>query len=1295
MKTSYRERDYAFGEKMLHLRTEIGLTQAGLANKLGVSRRAVGEWEAGNSYPKAQYLKELIALGVKSRAFHAKHEVEEIRALWKAARQKVLLDERWLSSLLEHSCSPHVYLVPKAVEESMESQLVDEQGCRDSARFLSEDEPRQVPTVSGPRVHWGDALAIPTFYGREQEMAQLTQWIVQDRCRVVSVLGMGGIGKSALSVSTMYQLAVGTRRDADDRKGSSLRPLSACPCPFEVIIFHSLRDAPAFETLLNDCLQVLSPQSLGTVSANLEQRLSLLLSYLRTQRVLLVLDNLECLLQEGDVKGRFRPGFGGYGQLLRRVAETAHQSCLLLTSREKLADLRPLEGKSSPVRSLRLSGLDIAACKQLFAEKVVVGTEADQERLIDLYGGNPLALKVVAETVIDLFGGEIGAFLAEEALLFGGITDLLEEHFVRLSAPEHSVLCWLAIAREPVTLDELQALLVSPLPRSQVLEAVDSLCRRSLIESGKRAGIFTLQSVVLEYMTAFLIAEGSSEIKLRRLDRLIEHGLSQAKAPEYVRQAQERLLLSPLLANLQIPPRLRQAPPPRRADGAGQEPPPTLPVEEQLLSLLEGLRGLTDSAQGYGPANLMALLRLLRGHLRDLDLSRLSIRGAYLQGIQMHDASLCGALMRDTIFAEAINATWAVVISLDGKWWAAGSRQGKVRLWDEKSQTLHLAWQAHTDVVYTLAFSPDGRLLASGSLDDTVKLWEVESGTLLWMGRQNSFQSLAFSPDGSLLASCGLDTTVRLWETGSHGACPRGTNLQTLTHPGDVFAVAFSPDGCRLASGCADGQLRLWERQRTEPTTYVETLSVQTDGVASLTFSPDGKTLASTSTKYQTVKLWGVGNLRLLHTLSGHTDQSRCVAWSRDSRTVAYSSSDNAICVFDVERGCSQVALVGHTADVYGLAFTPDGKSLLSGSADGTQRVWDVQSGRCVRVIAGYAVSLCSLDWSPDGTQLVSGGSDELVTIWDLREGTPPRELRGHHWAVGGRVGWSPDGRFLASCGAYGGMCLWNPTSGVCVQMFDDPSVILSCIAWSPNGSLLAGGTYQRGMQVWDIAAHRLHWVGLPYGIWFLHVAWSPDGTRLVGAANDDSMYLWEGTDGTLLKKMQGEGKVMSLAWSPDGTWLASGGSEGLSVWDVHSGECVRTFERHPCVVYALVWSRCGDGACPRGDWLVSGGSDGILRWWDVLIGKCVNMRAAHQGTIHALRISPDGRRLASCGDDGAIMIWDLCSGEFAPPLLRTLRHDRPYERLNITGIRGLTEAEIASLRALGAIECDSFDPKP
>jgi transcriptional regulator with XRE-family HTH domain len=308
----YGERDYAFGQLMLTLRTNIGLTQAGLAELLGVSRRAVAEWEAGSSYPKAERLKVLIALGVRASAFAAGREAEEIRALWKAAHQKVLFDESWLAALLGRPRSALTLLLPVPLEGPQRGEEV------------STAEP-----PAGPRVDWGEALAVPTFYDREQEMATLTRWVARECCRVVSVLGLGGIGKSALVVTLMHQVAP----------------------HFEVVIWRSLRDAPSCEALLDDCLQVLASQPLREVPTSLERRLGLLLEHLREARALLVLDNLEALLEEGEGTGRMHAGYEDYGRLLRQVAQTEHQSCLLLTSREKPRDLVALEGSRTPARA--------------------------------------------------------------------------------------------------------------------------------------------------------------------------------------------------------------------------------------------------------------------------------------------------------------------------------------------------------------------------------------------------------------------------------------------------------------------------------------------------------------------------------------------------------------------------------------------------------------------------------------------------------------------------------------------------------------------------------------------------------------------------------------------------------------------------------------------------------------------------------------------------------------------------------------------------------------------------------
>ena len=1198
-RSSYGERDYAFGQMMLTLRTTIGLTQAGLAERLGVSRRAVAEWEAGSAYPKAEHLKAFLALCVRASAFPAGRETEEIRTLWRAAHQKILLDELWLHGL------------------------------------LGAPRPRLAP---GPRVDWGEALAVPTFYDREQEMATLTRWVARERRRVVSVLGLGGIGKSALVVTLMHQVAP----------------------HFEVVIWRSLRDAPSCEALLDDCLQVLASQPLREVPTSLERRLGLLLEHLREARALLVLDNLEALLEEGEGTGRMRAGYEDYGRLLRQVAQTEHQSCLLLTSREKPRDLAALEGSRTPVRSLRLEGLDAHASEQLLEERELVGNASGRERLAEAYGGNPLALKIVAQTIVELFNGEIAPFLEQSELIFGGVRELLDEQFARMSADEQTVLLWLAILREPVSIEELLAMLATPLSRARVMDAVVALRRRSLVERGQRRGSFTLQSVVLEYATERFISEIASEIEQGNLSRLIDHGLELATAKEYVRQTQQRLLVVPLLSHLRSVYRGRDE------------------VEQRLLALLARLRERADYAQGYGPANVLALLREQRGHLRGLDLSQFVIRGAYLQAVEMQDARLSGAVLQDTVFTETFDAIIAVATSPNGTFWAAGSRRGEVRVWEAAGQILHRVWQAHTDYIFALAFSPDGHVLATGSWDGAIKLWDIEQGALLWTSWfPDSIARLAFAPHGRTLASGGDDATIQLWDVHS------GTHLQTLTgHSGPVVALAWSPDGSLLASGGFDRQIRLWEMQEAQPETSVRMLAGHTAGVYGLAFAPDGRTLASGGWD-RTVKLWEVASGRCLQTLVGHTDRVQTVAWSPDGRTVASAGFDETIWLWDIERSSYRTTLHGHTSVVFGLAFTPDSRRLLSGSADGTLRLWDVASGQCVRIMQGYVAALYDVAWSPDGSQLASAGTDRQVTLWDVEGGTSPRGLHGHSWYIYG-VACSPDGRWLASSGYDNAVRVWDASTGAGVQILRDPDhvdTLFYGVAWSPDGTFLASGSFQRGVQVWEVATGTRRWVGRGQPTRIRRVAWSPDGARLASCGDDGSVCLWQTSDGTRLRELQGHrGTAASVAWSPDGTRLASGGGGGgkgeLFVWEARSGERLYTLSEPNAVVQALAWS-------PSGTQLLSGSSDGMLRWWDLQRGACVRVRKAHQGAVLSLKRSPDGQRLASCGDDGAIQVWDLKSGEH----LRTLRRDRPYERLDISGVKGLTEAQKASLRALGAIE--------
>src|SRR5258708_6629812 len=500
----YSERDYTFGQLMLTLRTTIGLTQAGLGERLGVSRRAVAEWEARLSYPKAERLKEFITLCVRTSAFHAGREEEEIRTLWRAAHQKVLLDAAWLAALLAPPAP--IRLFPQV------SPPVPQAGSEPAAF---------------PRIDWVEAPDVSHFAGREVEVAELSPWIVQERCRLVTLLGMGGIGKSMLASYLGLRLAP----------------------HFEVVLWRSVRDAPGCSELVADCITFFSETPPAAFPTSLEQRITQLVARLQASHCLLVLDNLETLLAIGDREGGYLPDYEGYGRLIGRLAESAHQSCVLLTSRERPREIEALEGTRSPVRSLRLQGVEEQTARVLLSDKGLDGTPAAGQCLVVAYSGNPLALKIVAQAISDLFDGDLDRFLQEGELIFNGVRPLLRQQVGRLSPLEHLLLTSLAVMPEWTQLDALVQVRPPRAVRAQVLEALEALARRSLLERGQQAS-FSLQSVVMEYLTDELGERLAGEIVLGEPQQLHQVALAQAQAKHYVREIQVRLLVFPLLERL-------------------------------------------------------------------------------------------------------------------------------------------------------------------------------------------------------------------------------------------------------------------------------------------------------------------------------------------------------------------------------------------------------------------------------------------------------------------------------------------------------------------------------------------------------------------------------------------------------------------------------------------------------------------------------------------------------------------------------------------------------------------------
>ncbi|MCG8362632.1 MAG: NB-ARC domain-containing protein [Pseudanabaenales cyanobacterium] len=356
------------------------------------------------------------------------------------------------------------------------------------------EQPAQLAQIHS-RQNWGEAVDVSSFYGRKDELAQLKQRIVSERCRLITLLGMGGIGKTALSVKLATEVQ-------DE---------------FEYVIWKSIRHAPTLQETLINILQFLSQPSGSQMElpASVEGLTARLIEQFKQHRCLLLLDQLETILQSLSLAGYYREGYEPYGDLLKVLAEVPHQSCLVLTSREKPREIGVMEGKT--VQSIYLDGLKLADSQQLIHDLGnFTGLENEWRLITAHYAGNPLALKIVAARTRDYLNSDLSECLEElrkGRLVFSDLRNLMGRQFNRLSVLEQEILVQLAVYRDWVSLSHLREDLPSPVLQQSLLDVLDSLRGRSLLQ--KQGGHFRLQPFVSEYVKEYGVKADNSSTPFR------------------------------------------------------------------------------------------------------------------------------------------------------------------------------------------------------------------------------------------------------------------------------------------------------------------------------------------------------------------------------------------------------------------------------------------------------------------------------------------------------------------------------------------------------------------------------------------------------------------------------------------------------------------------------------------------------------------------------------------------------------------------------------------------------------
>ena len=1108
------------------------------------------------------------------------------------------------------------------------------------------------------KIMWGNSpdLRAEDFLGREEELATLFSWIINFECRIVSIIGIGGIGKSTLTARLCKGLLPDDTNDTDDKC------LRSC---FEYIYWIDLMNGPTLSKVLVDIIRLVSDRTNSSDTSDTVQLTTKLINYLKEKRTLIVFDNVESILKKGERNTeKYKEGYDDYDQLFSAIGRTEHKGCLLINSRENPPAIVSLEETEGKIRTYKLKGLDFASCKKYLNKfGFLVGNDNEWKELIRIYDGNPSALRLVSKNIIRVFQSKISDFLRQDDRLFGHLANIMEWHYNRLTDAQRQVFIWISLYREPVSLQELQESIIDYDTKKRLPSILEELQDLTLIKSITdpiyNIRKFYMQPVFIEHLYGKIIEDICDDILNVSFNILPYYSILRNDIEDNVRKIQIQNLIEPII---------------KRLDCA-------LPRKhhEIISNYLHGLRAFTGTANNYAAGNIINILSVWdNGVIEDYDFSNLFLREANMQYVKMYDVDFSNCTLNNVSFKHQFGPFSSVAISSDGELIAANQPDGVIHVWRTcDGQLIHNLDDGHISWVFGLEFSPNGRYLASGGEDKSIYLWNLTTLNKHLIGKHdNSVWTIAFSKDGNMLATGSEDRYINIYDIQDITDAKLKKRFQA--HEKKVYSVKFIQFGEKsiLVSAGADKKIKYWDVNNDF--NCINEKDAHDDCVRCIDYCEYTEKIVSCSWDHS-VRVWDVSSIEKVSERQFKSEGLlHCVSCHPEKPIVAIGGENGFITIWNYLENNLEKVINFHDGEVWKIQFSNDGKRLVSGGYDGNIIVWNTIDWKPLLRLYGYVEWVQDIAVSNDNKYLVSTNGDLKIRVWDIEHNKRISRFPAHTgWAFS--VDYAPDDKVAASGSDDLSIKIWNAFKWDKV-----PPVILNghrkwvqAVAFNNKGDILASADDDAVINLWERKKDFLNYgklVGHKEGIWSL--AFSNDDAMLASAGEDCDIIIWDYRKKKLLHTLRGHiDRIHKVLFSKDDKYLYSCGEDNTILrWDI----ATQTSE---LLVTNSSWIM-DMALSDDGDILYAGDKMGFLIKYSLTKKKIEKKIKAHYKGIWSLVYASNTKRVYSASEDGLIKEWHY-SIEEQP--IRIFREKKPYEGLILDNIDGITEAQIAILIMLGA----------